>query len=180
MVRTQKKHMALLALAAMMVAHVVGCSGGGGDDDDDDGGDPQTPPIAGGTAIQAWLAESHYLSWACEGAAHGPLEGVSPHGAVRICSNDLMSAHGVGEYPVGASSVKELLSGTSGTPTIVGYAVSLHSAAGTTGDEWYWYEEMNGSAVADGIGDPVCVGCHMGAGSDAMHPGHDFVYVQVP
>lgn len=171
------KRMAVLAMA-MAVSAVVGCSGG--DDDDDDAGDPQAPPTSGAAAIQAWLADGHYLAWACEGAAHGPLPGVSPHGPVRICSNDLTSAHGAGEYPVGASSVKELLSGTSGSPTIVGYSVSLHNEAGTTGDDWYWYEELNDSVLADGVGVPTCVGCHMGAGSDAMHPGHDFVYVQVP
>ena len=165
-----------LLLAIGAVAH-TGCSGG--DDDDDDAGDPQTPP-AGASAIQGWLADGHYLAWACEPAAHGPLPGVSPHGAVRICSNDLMSAHGAGEYPVGSASVKELLSGTSGSPTIVGYAVSLHQQAGTTGDDWYWYEELNDTVLADAVGDATCVGCHAGAGSDASHPGHDFVYVQVP
>lgn len=172
------KRMAVLAMAMTVSAQVLGCAGGG-DDDDDDAGDPQTPPTSGAAAIQAWLADGHYLAWACEGAAHGPLP-PSPHGGVRICSNDLMSTHGAGEYPVGASSVKELLSGTSGSPTIVGYAVSLHNEPGTTGAEWYWYEEVDDTILADGVDDPTCVGCHMGAGSDAMHPGHDFVYVQVP
>ena len=111
-----------------------------------------------------------------------------------ICSNNLASGaptSPAGEYPVGSAAVKELYD-SAGT-TLNGYAVYLHTKAGKTGDTWYWYEqvpaastaphEMDGT-VADGLGDKgpamaICVGCHTGAGSDAMHSGHDFVYTQV-
>lgn len=158
-------------------------SGGGG-------GDEQTPPMSGHVDIQAWLAEGHYLSWTCEADPHPASIAVSPHGMQRICSNDVMSAHGDGEYPVGASAVKEL---TLDDGTIFGYAVSLHYQAGTGGDSWYWYEQVSADhpaphdengVVADGIGSSgpaldICVSCHSAAGVDAAHPGHDFVYVQV-
>ncbi len=149
----------------------------------------QTPP-EGHEALTAWIAAGHYLDWACEPASH-EARSPSPHGYNRICSNDLMSAHGDGEYPVGAAAVKELYD--DGGATIVGYAVERHVAAGTSGGDWYWYEvvpltsgaphDENG-VVADGYGDSgpaqaICVSCHSAAGADADHPGHDFVYTQV-
>jgi hypothetical protein len=154
------------------------------------GGDAQTPPMSGHDDIQAWLADGHYLSWTCEMDPHPISIDVSPHGMQRICSNDLMSAHGDGEYPVGAAAVKELMMDDG---TLYGYAVSLHFQAGTEGDSWYWYENVHemhpaphdaNGVVADGVGNAgpaldICVGCHMAAGLDAAHPGHDFVYVQV-
>ena len=154
------------------------------------GADDQTPPMTGHVDIQAWLAEGHYLMWTCEADPHAASIAVSPHGMQRICSNDLMAAHGDGEYPVGAAAVKEL---TLDDGTLFGYAVSLHHQAGTGGDSWYWYEQVSADhpaphdangVVADGIGSSgpaldICVGCHMAAGLDAEHPGHDFVYVQV-
>jgi hypothetical protein len=158
------------------------------DADDGDDSEAQTPPRSGHTDIQAWLAEG--LDWTCEADAHDITIGVSPHGQQRICSNTLMSGHASGEYPVGASAVKELLYDDG---TIFGYAVSLHVEAGTGGDSWYWYEQVHADhpaphdangVVADGLGDggpakSICVGCHMAAGLDEAHPGHDFVYVQV-
>lgn len=153
--------------------------------------DAQLPP-QGHDAIEAWLAEGHYKRWACQPAPHGPLK-VSPHGMQRICSNQALSSHPPdgGEYPVGAASVKELYD-AAGT-TLVGYAVSLHTKPGTDGGDWYWYERVPldhpampdaQGVVADGSGDSgrardLCVSCHIAAGLDADHPGHDFVYVQV-
>lgn len=158
-----------------------------GDTADSSGGgsDAQTPPMSGFVDIEAWLAAGHYQSWACEGAAHGASIGVSPHGMQRICSNDLLSGHGDGEYPVGAASVKELFLDDG---TLYGHAVSLHFQAGGGGDSWYWYEKVHADhpaphdengVVADGVDEAICVSCHSAAGTDAEHPGHDFVYVQV-
>lgn len=155
------------------------------------GDDTQVPPM-GHTAIQTWLAAGHYQQWKCQSGPQPPI-GISPHGSQRICSNDLMSAHGDGEYPVNAAAVKELLDDAG---DIVGYAVSLHVSAGKTGDNWYWYEivppdsmaphDETTNVVADGIGtmgsapgQALCVGCHEATGIDAEHPGHDFVYEQV-
>jgi hypothetical protein len=154
------------------------------------GGDAQTPPMSGFADIEAWLADGHYLEWTCEADAHPISIDVSPHGMQRICSNDLMSAHGDGEYPVGAAAVKELMMDDG---TLYGHAVSLHFQAGTDGASWYWYEKVHADhpaphdangVVADGVGSSgpamsICVGCHVAAGTDAAHPGHDFVYVQV-
>jgi hypothetical protein len=154
------------------------------------GGDAQTPPMTGFTDIEAWLADGHYMDWSCEAAAHAATIAVSPHGMQRICSNDLMSAHADGEYPVGAAAVKELFLDDG---TLYGHAVSLHFEAGTGGESWYWYEKVHADhpaphdangVVADGVGSSgaaqtICVSCHSAAGADAEHPGHDFVYVQV-
>lgn len=150
----------------------------------------QTPPVTGRADIENWLTAASYKSWHCEPAPHAA-RSPSPHGINRICSNTVLSGAGSGEYPVGAAGVKELYD-TGGTK-IVGYAVYLHTKAGTTGDTWYWYERVptdsaaphdaNG-VVADGNGGSgtaltICVGCHSATGSDAGHSGHDFVYTQV-
>lgn len=151
---------------------------------DADGGqtsDPQVPPTNGDVAaINAWIAAGSYKSWACEAQPH-PQRPVSPHGTNRICSNAVLSAHGDGEYPVGSTGIKELFNDSN---ALVGHAVYVKVSAGTTGDAWYWYESISGSVVANGLGNAgvpktVCVGCHMGAGSDSQHTGHDFVYTQV-
>ena len=154
--------------------------------------DDQTPP-QGREAVEAWLAEGHYKSWHCQDMVQDPIP-ISPHGPNRICSNDLVSNHPAdgGEYPVGSAGVKELYD-VSGD-NLVGYAVYLHTTAGTTGDTWYWYERVpldspaphdENGVVADGLGSSgqaqtICVGCHSATGIDADHPGHDFVYTQVP
>ncbi len=156
----------------------------------DAGVDPQNPPTTGRAAIEAWLAAGVYKQWKCEPASHDA-RSPSPHGKNRICSNAKLSAAGTGEYPVDSAGVKELLD-TDGT-TLIGYAVYRHVSGGAGGDSWYWYERVpanhpaphdaNG-VVADGLGGAgpprdICVGCHQGAGSDAMHSGHDMVYTQV-
>lgn len=186
-------------------ALVAACDSGGGDDSGSTGGasadettntpteptgdpgDSQIPP-QGYEAIEAWLAEGHYKSWKCQAGVVDPIE-ISPHGKQRICTNDVHTAHNgmTGEYPVNAAGVKELYDAAGAT--IVGYAVYLHTSAGGTGANWYWYERvpldsmvehdpMTG-VVADGSDVPLCVGCHSAAGSDAAHPGHDFVYTQL-
>lgn len=153
--------------------------------------DPQLPPTTGRADIEAWIAAGHYKAWHCESAAHAA-RSPSPHGQNRICTNNALSGNtGTGEYAVGAAAVKELFDDTG--KTIVGYAVEVHTAAGNTGDTWYWYERVPQSSaaphdsngvVADGSGSSgpalnICVGCHQAAGSDANHPGHHFVYTQV-
>lgn len=140
-------------------------------------GDMQTPVTGTAADIDAWIATGDYKAWHCEAAPHAA-RSPSPHGGNRICSNDLLSAHGAGEYPVGAASVKELYD-TANTK-IVGYAMARKMSAGG-GDTWYWYE-VNGGVVANGLGvtgtsaGSICVGCHSKA---EMHAGHDLVYTQV-
>lgn len=151
--------------------------------------DDQTPP-QGREQIEVWLAEGHYKAWHCQPAVVDPIP-ISPHGKQRICSNDVLSGHGTGEYPVGSAGVKELYDEAG--VNIIGYAVYLHITAGTSGANWYWYERVpldspaphdENGVVADGDGGSgpamaICVGCHSAAGLDAAHPGHDFVYSQI-
>lgn len=152
--------------------------------------DKQLPPASGRADISAWLGKGYYKAFHCEAMPHAS-RSPSPHGMNRICSNDVLSAAGAGEYPVDSAAVKELYDAMGAN--IVGYATYRHVKAGTTGDTWYWYEtvpagspaphEMDGT-VADGLGGSgpaqmICVGCHAAAGSDAGHSGHDFVYTQI-
>jgi hypothetical protein len=184
---------ALLALgcgAANTSGDDAGTASDAGTTDAGTQADPQNPPTTGRLDVEAWLATGAYKTWHCEASPHAN-RSPSPHGMNRICSNTLSSAHGAGEYPVNAANVKELWDAAASK--IVGYAVERHTRAGTTGDSWYWYERVpadsaaphdTNGVVADGFGGSgtalsICVGCHMAAGSDAAHFGHDFVYTQV-
>jgi hypothetical protein len=160
------------ALISWLVAALVSVACGSGSSPSGGADDPQTPP-RGRANVERWLAQSFYQTWTCEPQPH-PMSRFGAHGQNRVCSNDLLSSAGAGEFPVGAASVKEIYSGS----VLSGYAVSLHNAAGTTGNTWYWYERV-GSGVTDGQGAGVCVGCHQLAGSDSERSGHDFVYTQV-
>jgi hypothetical protein len=138
-------------------------------------------PATGSDAdVKAWIAGGEYKkgNWKCEPAPHAA-RSPSPHGTTQICSNATLSAHGTGEFPVGSAAVKELYKGNN----VIGHAMYRKLSAGA-GESWYWYEDMNGSVVANNTGDSgtaksVCVGCHSATGSDTMHSGHDFVYTQV-
>jgi hypothetical protein len=155
----------------------VGCGGSGSAISDDrnspgsDVGDPQTPP-RGQAVIEPWLAQGFYLSWKCEPASH-PSGPFGAHGENRVCSNDLLSAAGAGEFRVGSASVKEIYSGAG----VVGYSVSRHTSSGTSGNTWYWYERIGSGAATDSQGAGVCVSCHRQAGNQRQ--GHDYVYTQV-
>lgn len=142
-------------------------------------GDSDTPPTGKDEDISAWLAKGDYKkgNWKCEADAHAS-RSPSPHAQNRICSNAKLSAHGAGEYPVGAANVKELYSGAE----IIGYAIELKTKAGA-GDAWYWYEKTKADGViangtgASGTPKNVCVGCHSSAGQATF--GHDLVFTQV-
>jgi len=150
-------------------------------------GDQQTPPTTSAEDIEAWLAKADYESWACETVEHPQMK-VSPHGINRVCSNDLAAGFAGGvddERPVGTASVKEIYDDSS---MLVGYAFGLKVGAQSDGgNNWYWYERVGNSVVANGLGSSgveksSCVGCHAGAGSDAMHEvtgSSDFVYLQL-
>jgi hypothetical protein len=160
-------------------------------------GDAQTPP-QGAANVQAWLAKGAYKSWASEPAIHASRP-PSPHGYDRVFSNALIAqnAASTAPWPSGAAAVKELYA-SAGDTAPIGYAVYLKTAADSAaGASWYYYEQVPPSTptsmvphdengvVADGLGasgpaKDICVGCHAGAGMDAMHTpiagGHDFVY----
>ena len=172
-------------------------AGGGGAGDPGAGGDAQTPP-SGAANVEAWLAKGDYKAWTCETAVH-EARSPSPHGFNRICSNAVLSANAAGtaDWPKGSAAVKELYASATDTKP-VGYAVYLKTADDSAaGAAWYWYERVPTDSeaphdakgvVADGLGTAgpakdICVGCHAGAGSDAMHTpsvgGRDQVYTPV-
>ena len=148
-------------------------------------GSAQLPPTTNGADVEAWLKKGSYLDWSCETASHPQIK-VSPHGQNRICSNDAIVAFSgkVGdERPKGSAAVKELYDDSA---KLVGYAVSVKLAdTSNGGDNWYWYERMGSSVVADGNGNSgaphsICVSCHAGAGSDntqhSVSSSSDYVY----
>lgn len=165
---------------AMALVFASGCT------DDPTGpsvdGDAQTPPQGSEAAIEAWLAEANYKTggWACEPAVH-EARSPSPHGSNIICSNTkLQSTGATAMYPMGAASVKELYM----DGAVIGHAIALKLADGASdGSKWYFYEKVGTKIFANGPGTKAnvdgCSSCHAGAGSDAAHSGHDFVYTQV-
>ncbi len=159
----------------------------GGDRDGATPGDDQTPP-QGAAKLDAWLKTGAYKVWSCESDVHARRIG-SGHGANRICSNALISANSSAttDWPQGAASVKELYASESDTSPH-GYAVYLKTEPDSAGGAaWYWYEVIDGSVIADGLGDSgaaktLCVGCHSGAGTgQGGSPGaRDHVFTPVP
>lgn len=128
--------------------------------------DDQSPPTTH-AALVPWLADGAYQTWACEPEAH-PARPPGAHGSNRICSNDLLSTTANGPYPIGAASVKELY--RNGQPA--GYAVMRKLASTGAPSDWYWYELIGSSVVADGRSPGICTGCH----SDAPR---DFIFTRV-
>jgi hypothetical protein len=120
---------------------------------------PQLPP-QGQPALEAWLAEGHYRSWACEAEISAPrLSGT--HGRHRVCSNDKLLASSDALYPPGAASVKELYDPMDGPN---GFAVGIKIAEGDGPRTWYWYERRGAvagvAALAEGVAVPDCAVCH--------------------
>lgn len=187
--------MKLVKLGILFSALLAAC---GMDANSNHNSDAQTPPTSGRVDVESWLAAASYKTWTCEPAVHAA-RAPSPHGFNRICSNDLIANATTAStpWPKGAAAVKELYdSATAQTP--IGYAVYLKTAADSaSGAAWYWYERVPATSeaphdangvVADGTGGAgpakaICVGCHMGAGMDAMHTpspgGRDQVYTPV-
>lgn len=173
---------AMLVLATLALAACTPDAAGDNDDDaDPDTGDPQAPP-EGAAAVDAWIADGHYLDWTCESSPHEPRD-PSPHGRNRICNNDALANDASAPWAVGSASVKEILDAQD---AIVGYAVyrkAANSAEPTDGSTWYWYERLDaGGVVADGRGDTggaltICVDCHSHAGGDANEM--DFVFTKL-
>lgn len=129
--------------------------------------DPELPP-EGDVALRAWLAEGHFLAWACEPEPH-PARPPGAHGSSRVCNNAALSASLDGAFPVGAAAVKELYS----DGALVGYAVSRKLALDATRASWYWYEAYGDRVVADARGAGLCASCHEDAPRD-----HVFTHVR--
>ena len=183
--------LAFLVVAVATSIGSIGCTPAAEGEGEGEGeGDVAETPPEGHDAVEAWIADGHYKSWACEPAGH-EARAPSPHGRNRICSNAALSAASTtASYPVGSAAVKELLDAND---AIIGYAVYRKAVADpspTDGSNWYWYERVppgtvlptpdpvqpNG-VVADGrgtSGNPktVCIDCH-------SHAPNDFVFTQV-
>lgn len=117
----------------------------------------QVPPTDG-AALLTWLEAGSYADWNAEPSIH---DSAGPHfGDVRVFANDDLAdalSGGSQDHPVGAASVKELYGDG---PTVRGWAVSVKTAAGSSGDNWYWYEVYDGTVYSDANGDNTCVPCH--------------------
>ncbi len=148
-------------------------------------GDTQTPPRGADSVLETWLTAGSYkgAGWKCETAVHAA-RSPSPHGKNKICNNTkLTQTAAPAAYGFGIASVKELYM-DNGT-TLIGHATSLKLQDGASnGSKWYFYEKIGTQVVSNGAGksdnSDLCSSCHAGAGSDAGHPGRDFVYTQVP
>jgi hypothetical protein len=191
-----------MVIGMVCSAMALGCgsSSGASNDSNDLGAPPsddageasagtaQTPPM-GEADLLAWIATGQYKQWACEPAVHAS-RGPSVHTPFdRVCSNNVLSAAaaaaGTGPWPQGAAEVKEIYMAMGDATPTGGYAVSLKISADSAGGaNWYYYERFDGTLYADGIGTPLCTGCHSLAGSDPFHtttPGaRDLVYTPVP
>jgi len=186
-----------MRLAGLLGTSLIGVLAACGSSDSS-ASDAQTPPTSGRVAIEKWLTDASYKTWACEPSVH-TARAPSPHGFNRICSNDVIAgaATGMGPWPMGASAVKELYASLTATSP-VGYAVYLKTSTDSAaGSNWYWYERVplssdaphdSNGIVADGKGSggpsmSICVGCHGAAGSDPTHTpspgGRDQVYTPV-
>ncbi len=159
-----------------------GGSGGAGGSADAGVGS-QIPPTTGAADMETWLAAGYYKSWHCEMQASAKTAGavgIHVHGTTRICSNDALSGFGgTGEFPAGASAVKELWD--SANTHVVGHSVYTHTAAGdgTTCAHYFYYERFGTGAPIIGLGNSTCTSCHGAAGSNAAHlapTAHDCVY----
>lgn len=115
------------------------------------------------TLFNAWLSEGVYLDWDCQAEPHAALP-PSPHGDNRICQNALVTnaLAGSGEFPVGATLVKEVY--RDGKLDVI--AVETRIAMGDPKTSWLYYEARDDEELFSGVGIDVCTGCHAGAPRD--------------
>lgn len=152
-------------------------AGSGGEASTDD--PTQVPPTSDGAAVEAWLAQGFYKSWACDPMMRVP-KPPSGNTMTRICTNAIGAAAGSGEYPVGAAFVEEA---GDANGVVTGRAVQRKVASGGA-EAIYWYGKFlaDSTPLAAGLGSDAtvksqCVDCHSRAGADAGI-GHDFVFTQ--
>jgi hypothetical protein len=166
-------------------AGCTGCHSASGSDSDHPGAgdfvyfqetDPtQIPSIGDAKSVSQWLEMKYYDDWECEKDATEKRDGAAGthvHGINRVCSNRRLAEKipASGKWGAGVAAVKEILDADGKVGLIALYLkVSQQSADGTG---WYWYE----GASNQGFGVNACTGCHGAAGSDAGHPGADYVY----
>lgn len=136
---------------------------------------PTDLPPTDGAAVLKWLQAGSYKKWPKESTPHKSL---GPH-PVQVITYlnpvlDKSLASKSSTHPAGSAAVKELLDAVG---KLTGWAVSVKTDADSqAGKGWYWYEILgttaSGNVVANGIGVPLCYGCHT--------PGRDFVLISHP
>ncbi len=161
-------------LSAVTLAAACGGTSGANLDDR-----TQFFPTSSQSEIQAWLDGGAYKQWNCQATTHASDLASGHPTKARICSNDALSAHGSGEYPVGAANVKEIFDAAD---LRIGTTVYGKIAKTTATHNGFFYFGA-GDLVAFGPGSDAtvkatCVDCHGEAGVTTTF-GHDFVYVQV-
>lgn len=118
--------------------------------------------------IAQWLTEGHYLDWRCEAEKHAARE-PSPHGINRICQNTIASdaIPGTGNFPVGATMVKEQYGSSGDTVLAIEVSVRENETDGANG--WrFWRGQGEGFArvTQNVVNDDFCAGCHESAERD--------------
>jgi hypothetical protein len=118
-------------------------------------------------ALQAWLIDGGYRSWAAESAPH---RSSGPHARVRTFVNAPLVGSLIGcasPHPVGAAAVKELYR----DDQLRGWAVMAKTRPEAGASSWYWYEVFSVAPDAEPAvaaqADVTCTGCHDG-GLDAV------------
>ncbi len=132
--------------------------------------DPLVVPTEG-EALLEWLVAEPYLEWPGESGVHAS---TGPHfGGVQTFITPALASSleaGDAQHPAGSATVKELYGDGDFRR---GWSVSVKLADDSdAGNQWYWYEWYDGSAIAEGNGISVCTGCHSG--------GQDFVLTPFP
>lgn len=134
-------------------------------------GEPSDPPPPTDAAtLLPWLEAGNYARWDAEAERH-PSEGPHFDGVRTFVNSVLLESLEAGgdDHPVGSSVVKELYGAG---PEVGGWAVMVKVAAGSSVDNWYWYESFQGTTYADATGVGGCGDCHT--------MGTDFIRTTLP
>lgn len=114
------------------------------------------------TALQPWLIEGSYRTWAHESARH-PSSGPHAQEVVTYLSPSLEESlrTKAKTHPLRAAAVKELFKGGKHVGWAVAVKTSPDSAAGKN---WFWYEVLSTAPAAraayEGTGVEICRDCH--------------------
>jgi len=127
------------------------------------GAPDEPPPPTDAATLLPWLEAGNYARWDAEAERH-PSRGPHFDGVRTFVNATLLESLEAGseDHPVGSSVVKELYGAG---PDVGGWAVMVKVAAGSSVDNWYWYESFQGTTYADATGVDGCGDCHT-AGAD--------------
>ncbi len=153
-------------VSALLLASLFGCAHDTGTMmPSADAGIDQVPP-SDPTAIGDWLDAGYYQGWHCEMGSH-PARPPSPHGPAHVCQNSIVdgAVSGSGQFPVGATLVKEQLDGA-GNLFAISVEARTSSAAGSAG--WFYYRRQGTMVTHQGQAQSFCAGCHGTAPRDGV------------